>query len=75
MFKKKDTSHQFYSVAMAIILAGAFIFTYGAVGWLWNVFGTSCSFVYPSEKIIGGLLVIALGYIQLELDLLRQKQI
>ena len=62
----------FKAIAMAIISAGAFVFAFGIVGWLFNIF-TDYSFVLPSSKIIGGLIVMPLGYIILQLELIRKK--
>lgn len=73
MFKKKTKDHSFYDVSLFIIVIGILVFTYGAVGWLFNAFGNSCRFVLPSEKVMGGAIIMALGYIQLELELMRAK--
>mgnify|MGYP001561132702 CR=1 FL=1 len=73
MFKKKTAEASFYDVALALIIMGALILTYGLVGWLFNSFGSACTFVFPSMKIMGGLVILALGYIQLELELLRKR--
>ncbi|MEI8143215.1 MAG: hypothetical protein WCG48_01190 [Candidatus Berkelbacteria bacterium] len=62
----------FKSIAIAIITAGAFVFAFGVVGWLFNIF-TDYSFVLPSSKIIGGLVIMPLGYIILQLELIRNK--
>jgi uncharacterized membrane protein YidH (DUF202 family) len=73
MFSKKEPEHSFYGVAMGLIILGAIIFVYGLVAWLFNIFSTDAGFYFPSFKVIGGATILALGYIQLELELLRQK--
>ena len=60
----------FYSVAMALIVIGAAFVAIGGVEWILNELGTM-SFSFPAVKIIGGLVVAALGYIHLELELIR----
>ncbi len=73
MFFHKREEKSFLAVALAIILAGAVIFAFGVVGWLINVGQASNIIALPGLKVIGGLIVISLGYIQLELSLLRRK--
>ena len=74
MYKKFDPhAPYFLGVAMAMIIAGAGVLTVGAVEWMSNVF-LSIGFSSPTFKIIGGLVVIALGYIQLELELIRTSR-
>lgn len=73
MFFRKHEDKTFVGVAVAFILAGAAIFTFGLVGWLVNSMLSETINAIPSVKIIGGLVVMALGYIQLELGILRNK--
>ena len=73
MFFHRREEKSFVGVALLMILLGAAIFAYGAVGWLVNVTEQELIIATPSQKIIGGLVVISLGYIQLELSLLRRK--
>ncbi len=73
MFFHRREEKSFVGVALLMILFGAAIFAYGAVGWLVNVTEQELIIATPSQKIIGGLVVISLGYIQLELSLLRRK--
>jgi len=63
----------FLGVAILLILAGAGIFAYGAVGWGFDFFRSENAVAIPSIKIIGGLVVLALGYILLELDCIRKQ--
>lgn len=66
-------NRSFLGVSIMFILLGAGIFSYGAVAWFYNYF-TETNLVYlPSSKIIGGLVVIALGYIIFELELIRKR--
>jgi len=69
--KRKDKS--FMAVAIAMILAGVVIFVFGVLGWWINVSASQNLIAFPSLKVIGGLVVMSLGYIQLELGLLREK--
>lgn len=73
MFFHKREDKSFVAVAMTMILIGAAIVSFGMVGWLINVSNAEVVIVFPSAKIIGGFIIIALGYIQLELGLLRKK--
>ena len=73
MFWKNREDKSFMAVALTFILIGAGIFAYGIVGWLMNVAAQDMMVVFPSIKIMGGIVVMCLGYIQLELGLLRRK--
>lgn len=68
--KKKAT---FYGVALLLILIGAGLFAVGGVSWLVNVYTNTTVISIPSIKIMGGLILMALGYIVLELELIRKK--
>lgn len=68
--RKKAT---FFGVALIMILVGAALFAIGGVAWIMNVCTESTVISIPSIKIIGGLIVMALGYIILELELIRKK--
>lgn len=72
MFSKDRSKVSFFGVAIFLILAGATIFSLGIVMWLFNYYGDS-TFSVPSQKIIGGLTVLALGYVVVEMELLRKK--
>jgi hypothetical protein len=71
MFKGFDPHKPyFHSVSLALIVTGAGIFAVGLVEWLLNYF----DFYYfhaPFSKIVAGLIIAALGYIHLELELIR----
>ncbi len=64
----------FLGVAMALIIVGAFIFAYGGVAWFYNYLTSTTTNYIPSGKIIGGIVVLALGYVVLELELIREKK-
>lgn len=72
-FSKKNEDKSFVAVALVFILLGAAIFAFGAVSWMINTMQQQTIVAIPSVKVIGGLLVMSLGYIQLELGLLRDK--
>lgn len=73
MYKKFD-AHQpyFYGVAIAAILFGAAILSVGLAQWATNTWGNTAFFA-PSLKVMGGAFITLLGYINLELELLRIK--
>ena len=61
------------SITLLMILAGVVIFVFGVLGWWVNVSVAQNLIAFPSLKVIGGLVIMELGYIQLELGLLRNK--
>jgi len=63
----------FFGVAMALILCGAFIFSVGIVAWIINYYLKTTVITTPSIKIMGGLLILALGYIIFILEAIRRK--
>jgi len=69
--RHKDKS--FLAVAICIILAGVGFFVFGVLSWWVNVAAQENLIAFPSLKVMGGLVIMALGYIQLELGLLRDK--
>ncbi len=73
MFFGKREDKSFMGVAMLFIFLGIVIFVFGALGWLINSSQELTIMNEPSAKIMGGLVIMALGYIQLELGLLRRK--
>ncbi len=60
-------------VAIATLLTGAFIIALGLVELGFNHWGTT-TFSVPTNKVIGGLIVLSLGYIHMELELMREKK-
>jgi len=63
----------FFGVAIIMILIGAALFAVGAVSWFVNCYTDTTVVSIPSLKIMGGLITMALGYIILELELIRKK--
>jgi ABC-type transport system involved in cytochrome bd biosynthesis fused ATPase/permease subunit len=70
-WKRQDKS--FVAVALSVIFIGAAIFAFGVSGWLINFAQEETIVAFPSIKVMGGLIIMSLGYIQLELGLLRNK--
>jgi hypothetical protein len=52
---------------------GAAVFAFGVSGWLINWTNNEVIVAIPSMKVLGGIVIMSLGYIQLELGLLRTK--
>ena len=73
MFWRKHEDKSFVAVALTVIFVGAAITAFGASGWLINFAQDEIIVAIPSMKVIGGLIIMSLGYIQLELGLLRKK--
>jgi hypothetical protein len=72
-FKDFDARKPYFrGVAIATLLCGAVILALGIVELIMNIWGNTI-YSEPLFKIIGGLAVTSLGYIQLELELLRIK--
>ncbi len=63
---------EFRGVALFSIVLGAVVFAFGLATWCLNIFG-NYSFYFPAFKVVGGWLIVSLGYIHLNLELLRQK--
>lgn len=73
MFGRDPGKATFYGVALALIVLGAAIFALGLVGWLCNYYAGGTLLSIPSVKVMGGAIITALGYILLELELMRKK--
>ena len=73
MWFKKRQDNSYIGVAITFIVIGAAIFAFGLVSWLINMSSGQEVVFVPSMKVIAGLVVMALGYIQLELGLIREK--
>lgn len=73
MFTKRDYNKiSFASVGLAFVFIGAIITAFGLVGWLIQALGGQVM-AFPFFKAIGGMGIIGLGYLILELELLRKK--
>lgn len=68
-----DKRLPFRGVALALIVLGAGIFAFGLVAWKLSMFWHVASISAPFEKAMGGAIIMALGYIVLELELIRDK--
>lgn len=60
----------FYGVAIALIIVGAAIFVVGAIQALLQTLA-GWGFGWPFGKVIGGLIILGMGYVILQLELLR----
>ncbi len=72
-FANHPKEKSFFSVAMGLIVFGAVIIALGASEWALNC-GLGYHFVYPMGKILAGTVITALGYIVLELELMRKNK-
>ena len=68
-----DKRLPFKGVALAFIIFGAGVFAFGIVAWKLSMFWHVASISAPFEKAIGGAIITALGYVILELELIRDK--
>lgn len=73
MFKKFDNHKPYFrNVAIATLLCGAAILALGIVELGMNLWGNT-EYSAPLFKMVAGLIVTSLGYIHLELEMLRIK--
>jgi hypothetical protein len=63
----------FWTLRSLRLLSGAAILALGLVELGFNVWGNE-SFASPMSKVIGGLIVLSLGYIHMELEMMRVKK-
>ncbi len=68
----RSSSKNFLAVAITVILIGAVLLAVGVIQYVLSFF-TNQTFGWPALKIIAGVVVISLGYIQLQLELIRVK--
>ena len=73
MWFKNRQDRSYVGVALSFILIGAALFAFGLVSWLVNIGAEQTIINEPSMKVFAGLIIMALGYIQLELGLIREK--
>ena len=75
MFRGKHPKEiSFFEVAVGVIFIGAVLFSFGMIGWLFNLLSPFQIVGYPMAKIIGGVVIIALGYIIVELEWIRKER-
>jgi hypothetical protein len=70
---KVDPKKNFADVGIALILCGVIFLVYGIVGGVYNLFSQAICVAFPAAKAIGGLIIMGLGYLILELESLRAK--
>lgn len=68
-----DKRLPFKGVALGFIVFGAGILAFGIVAWKLSMFWDIQSINAPFEKVMRGAIICALGYVILELELLRDK--
>ena len=75
MLPKRDYNKiSFHGVGLAFILFGGIVFAFAFAAWFLQFYGYTTSVcAFPFFKAIGSALVIGLGYVVLELELLRKK--
>jgi len=74
MFFDKPEGRSYLAIAYLSILVGIFIAVYGGLAWLINCYTQESSFYFPAAKLMGGILIAQLGYILLELEIMRKKK-
>ena len=74
MFKKRDYDKiSFVSIGQIFILLGAITCAFALAAWLLQFFGYPVMCAFPFFKVIGAAIIIGLGYLILEIELLRRK--
>lgn len=75
MFTKRDYNKiSFMGVGMTFILFGAIVFAFAITAWFLQFFELStASCAFPFFKAMGSAVIIGLGYVILEIELLRKK--
>jgi len=70
---KSLKERNYENVALLFIIIGLFIFVYGLIGWLVDFLTQTNAVGDAFRKITDGAILTVLGYIQMELELLRHK--
>lgn len=74
MFTKRDYDKiSFQGVGLALILFGVVVTGFAAAAWVLQLFGMHTISALPFFKVMGGIMILGLGYVILELELLRKK--
>jgi hypothetical protein len=73
IFSRRPNGRTFLGVGIALILVGSAITAVSGVEWASMMFHYG-QYGWPAAKLVGGLIVLALGYIVLELELIRLKK-
>ncbi len=71
--KRPSKELSFWGVAASIIIFGSAILALGLVEWIFDMSGIA-GFGYPMGKVLIGVVILALGYIVLELELMRHDK-
>jgi len=66
-------NRSFLGVSIFFILLGVSIFSFGSVAWIFNYLSETNFVFFPSFKVVGGLILVALGYVIFELELIRKR--
>lgn len=74
MFFKRDYDKiSFRGVGLAFILFGMLICGFAFAAWFLRYFGFDNICALPFFKVMGGVMIIGIGYLILEVELLRKK--
>lgn len=74
MFSKRDYDKiSFRAVGIALILFGVIICAIALAAWFLLLLGYDGILAFPFFKVIGGVIIIGLGYLVLEAELIRKK--
>jgi hypothetical protein len=73
MFATKNSKMPFRGVAMGLIVFGVIILSVALACWFVSIYSGYSFINAPFEKLIGGTIIAGIGYVVLELELLRDK--
>jgi len=73
MVEKDPNKISFRGVGLFFIIIGIFLFSVGIAGWIMNYFYQAGCITTPSHKLMGGAVIMALGYVVLLLEFIRKK--
>lgn len=74
MFTKRDYNKiSFHGVGLLLIFVGAIIVAVALASWMVLLFGGISVCADPIFKAMGGFIILGLGYLILEIELLRKK--
>jgi hypothetical protein len=71
--KRDFAKISFYGIGLVFILFGALICGIAFASWLLSMLGFASILALPFFKVMGGIIIIGLGYIILEVELLRKR--
>ena len=70
--KKRRISYR--DIGIALIIFGSAVIGVGIASCAMHQIGRNCFFSINFFEILGGILVLALGFVMMELELLRQEK-